>query len=251
MGLKEDFENDFSTYLTVDGYSTNEPIAPGTVMGCTNHTMYTSEMYIMKHKLGIDSQLDRDKWEQLIDNCMLVPGLSLRFPKFMDLDSPDNIYGILAASKVLNKPQVAYSMLQYGMSNYGFYNVFNPNHIKNQDGSINWGALQWRQIQEIFAMHCASGNYKIWKFWLWPLEIYAGLVIATSCIGVETSNTDARRLSWLLIQAVKEDSLFCRLMSKIWYKRLYKDYGPTGMKAVAGIYYKPEINNPYAKYWID
>lgn len=246
MGFKEDFAN----YFNINGYVSNAPVSPGTSGGCDNSTMYTSEMYIMMHKLGLDLQSDRDKWEQLTNACMLSPGITIRFPGDNSIDAPDNIYGILAASKVLDKPEVAQSILKYGLSNFGFYNTTNPNHIKNADGTWNWPSLQWRQFQEIFAMYTASGNYKWYKFWLWPIMIYTGFVIATSCINTATSDTDSRRLAWLLIQATQEDSWFCRMMAKIWFKRLYSDYGAAGMKAVAAIYYLPQNNNPYAKYWV-
>jgi hypothetical protein len=247
MGFKEDF----ASYLTIDGYASPEQIEPGTIRSCDNETMYTSEMYIAMQKNGLAVQADLDKWEQLMDKSMIVPGLTVRAPGDTAIDAPDNIYGILAASKILNKPQVAYSILQYGFYNLGFFNTSNPNHIKNSDGSWNWPSMQWRQLQMAFASYTASGMYKFWKFWLWPIMIYTGLAIAVSCVNTNTSDTDSRRLCWLLIQATQEDSWFCRMMAKIWFNRLYKDYGPTGMKAVASIYYNPKPANAFSTWWIN
>jgi disulfide oxidoreductase YuzD len=81
-----------------------------------------------------------------------------------------------------------------------------------------------------------------------PLMLYTSIVIATSCVNAPASNTDARRLSWLLIQSVKTKSWFCRLVSKLWYNRLYKVF-PNGMKDVAKEYYRD--NHPFQRYWID
>jgi hypothetical protein len=168
------------------------------------------------------------------------------------VDAPDNLYAILAASKVLNKPEIALSFYIYGLKNFGFYNTSNPDHVRNKDGSLDWSFFQWRQFQMIFAALCASGIHKWWKIWHLPLALYTALVITVSCIGAQLDDYDARRLSWALIQATKEDSFLCRLASKIWYRRLHKDY-PNGMRDIASGYYNPHglTENPFAKYWIE
>lgn len=249
MSLRDEIKS----YTDSNGYINPYPVAPTAGRSCDNACMFSSEYYIMLEKLKQDNHMDADEWEILIDKSSIMPGLTVRYPGSTDLDAPDNIYGILAASKVLNKPQVAASILAYGVSNFGFFNTSNPGHIKNKDGSWNWPAFQWRQPQQIFAAACASNTYKWWKFWYYPVELVTALIIATSCYNTPNFDTDARRLSWLLVQTVKDSSWLCSLASKIWYKRLYKDYGSAGMAAVAGIYYQPQGpgNNPFSKYWVD
>lgn len=245
MALRDEMK----PYLDKNGYANPYPVVPGSGRSCDNATMFSSEYYIMLFKRQEDRIYDDEEWEILINKASIVPGLTVRYPGDATPDAPDNLYAILAASKVLKSPRVAEDFLKYGKSNFGFYNPSNPGHIKNKDGSLDWSTFQWRQIQLIFAALCASNNQSWWKIWQLPLAIYTALVIAFSCVGVDKQETDPRRLSWLLIQAT-ESSFLCRLAAKIWYNRLNKDY-PNGMPDVAAIYYQPPglSSNPYAKYW--
>jgi len=249
MALRDEIK----AYTDSNGYINPNPVAPDAGRSSDNSTMFTSEYYIMLEKLLQSNSSDHNQWKALIDKSSIMPGLTVRYPSDTALDAPDNIYAILAASKILNQPGIALSILNYGISNLGFFNTTNPNHIRNTDCSWNWSALQWRQPQQLFAAACASNTYKWWKIWYKPIEIITALVIATSCMNSPTSDADPRRLSWLLIQATKDSSWLCSLASKIWYKRLYKDYGSDGMRAVAAVYYSPKGlgNNPFSKYWVD
>lgn len=245
MSLK----TEIGPYLDKNGYVNPYPVDRTQGRQCDNATMYSSEYHIILAKRQEDSYRDADEWLILIDKASIVPGLTVRYPGDTTTDAPDNLYGILAASKVLKQPRVAEDFLAYGYRNFGFYNPSNPEHIKNKDGSIDWSMFQWRQLQLVFAAICASGRHSWWKIWNLPLAIYTALVIGISCIDEPYDNSDPRRLAWLLIQAT-EDSFLCRLASKIWYKRLYKIY-PKGMNEVAGVYYQPSgLNaNPFSKYW--
>lgn len=240
-------EKDIIPYVDGEGYVAPNPVIPGQLRGSDNQTMFTSEYYILltMNEGGLLSS-DKNGWETLIRICMPKPGLTVRSPGDKNIDAPDNFYGVLAASKLLNRENVAQDMLTYGIRHLGFYDPTGTPGIKS-------GAFQWRQPQLLFAMLCAANVYKWWKFWLWPLMLYTALVITTSCWRVPTSNSDARRLPWLLIQTVKWDSVLCRWASSIWYKRLYKDYGPTGMKAVRSIYYKGDgiHPHPFVTYSVD
>jgi hypothetical protein len=70
-----------------------------------------------------------------------------------------------------------------------------------------------------------------------------------SCIDTATDNTDARRLAWHLGNNVSKVSLLNWIAYKIWLTRLKKAY-PNEMNGVAAIYYQPQGNNPYAKWWV-
>jgi hypothetical protein len=243
------FRDEIKSYTDINGYINPYPVDTKRGRQCDNATMFSSEAAILLVKRLEDNFNDENEWEILINKSSIQPGLTVRYPKDNTTDAPDNLYGILAASKVLDKPNVALDILNYGKSNFGFYNPSNPNHIKNIDGSINWSNFQWRQPQLLFAMLCSSNTYKWYKFYYWFLDLYTALTIIISCFNTEISDTDSRRLCWLLIQSTQNDSLFCKLASKIWFKRLYKDY-LRGMNDVANVYYKPTGNNPFGKYWV-
>lgn len=236
MGLREEIV----PYTDGNGYVAPNLVTPGTMRGSDNGTMFSSECAIILHKNGESNNADETKWEQLIYACMQKPGLTVRAPGDKAIDAPDNLYAILAAATVLDKPYVAQDILRYGREHWGFYD---PTDIPGLKG----GAFQWRQPQLLFAMLCASNANRLHHL---PLAVYTALVIATSCWRTQIGDTDSRRLSWLLIQSVKESSWLCYIASKIWYSRLYKDYGsPNAMKKVAGIYYKD--SHPFMRYFID
>lgn len=229
-------ETDIIPYVDGNNLVAPNPVVPGTIRASDNGTCFSSEYFILMEMNYPDpdmSYLRAKGWEALIRTCMQVPGLTVRAPGDRAIDAPDNVYAILAASKVLSRPAVAQDILSYGKKHLGFYD---PTGVPG----VKLGAFLWRQPQIVFAMYCAANLYKPWKFWLWPLAVYTALVIGVSCWRVPVDHTDERRLSWLLIQTTKE-SLLCRLASKLWYNRLHRDYSD-GMRTVRGIYYK---GNPH------
>jgi hypothetical protein len=234
--------DEIADYIDGNGLVAPNLVQPGTIRGSDNGTMFSSEYYVMLSQRNELSELDADNWEILIRSCMKEPGLTVRSPGDLEIDAPDNIVAILGASKVLNKPSVAQDMLTYGLKNKGFYEP-------NPKEKINWASFQFRQLQLLFAMYCASNNYKWYKFWLWPLMFYTTLVILVSCINTPVNDTDSRRLCWSLIHAVSKDSFLCRMASKIWWNRLRNDYGDEGYRAVCLIYYQD--NHPFRRYAVN
>lgn len=245
MSLRQEI----NSYTDVNGYISPYPVHPSAGRSSDNATMFTSEYYILLAKRYEDVPSDADRWNLLIANSSLVPGLTVRYPGDTSTDAPDNLYAILAAAKVLRVPRVAQAFLDYGKANYGWYNPSNPHHIRNKDGTLDWSNFQWRQPQLVFAALCAANNYHWLKFWHLPLALYTAIVIATSCIDTPVDDADSRRLAWLLVQST-QDSLLCSLASKLWYDRLLRDYGSPGMREVAKVYYWPHSGNPFAKYWV-
>lgn len=223
-------------YLDSNGYVNPYKTDP-TVIGrqCDNSTMFTSEFFILLAKNKELSEDDKTRWKNLIITSMASPGLTERYPgASTEIDSPDNLIGILAASRVLNMPEVAASIYDYGKKHWGMY---------NPTGKWNWSAFMWRQPQLIYAMLLASKRARWWHL---PLELYTAAVIALSARNKKITDADPRRLSWLLIQAT-QDSWLCRMAAKIWTKRLMRDYGPSGMKWVAAVYYPS--NHPFVTYY--
>jgi hypothetical protein len=246
MGIREDFAN----YINKDGYSNPFPVSPDAGRSCDNSTLYTSEMYIIFEKQRIATEEDKNKWEQLISDSMQLPGLLARYPgAFSELDSPDNMIGVLAASQVLKKPKLAKQILFYGLKHFGNFNNPDP-------GQFTFTSMLWRQPQLIAAS--VASSFPSWKNPLhylarlaaFPLFLIAAFVIFISCINADKSDSNSRLLGWLLIQSVVPVSLMCKFASLFWFHRLDSVYGKAEMGAVAGIYFQPQGNNPYQKYWV-
>lgn len=274
--------DEFKDYIDALGYLNPHPINPNTIHNCDNSLMFTSEYYMILKNRGELTPRDATNWKILVETSMPQPGLLARYPGDTGQDGPDNMVAVLGAAASLNKPDIARQILDYGLKHFGFFNNENPRSFKGKNGKINWEAFLWRQFQLAFAAASASGWYNnaviplaillgLFIFPLMPsllnglilalvlsvytpqllflpLELFTALVIATSCWRVPTSDTDARRLAWSLIQAT-QNSFLCKLAARIWTARLYKDY-PEGMNSVAEMYYQPLGSNPYAKYWV-
>ena len=162
------------------------------------------------------------------------------------LESVDDYYGVLDGCKTLKVTSIPRTFLKALFRNLGFMN--------NVDRTKIWSAFLPRQPQLIAAMISTSFpsllNTIHWLIRLlaFPLYLWTSIVIFISCIGVSTNDTDDRRLAWHLIQTVTPVSMLCKLASSVWFYRLYSNYGATGMRAVAKIYYQQ--NHPFAKYWV-
>lgn len=242
-------KDDIVLYKDINGFISPHIVDAQYIRQSDNSCMFTSEYYIMLQKMGELTEADKKQWEFLIRSSMrYYQGLLVRYPGDETIDVPDNFYAVLAASKLLDVPEVSDDILRYGLSHFGFYNGENPGSVKGQDGKIKWPAFQFRQLQMLFAMLVASKHYKWWKFYMWPLELYTALVIATSCYKTDVNDTDARRLAWLLVQTVKDTSLLCKWASVLWFKRLHKDYGEEPMREVAYKYF--QIMHPFTRYYV-
>jgi hypothetical protein len=178
---------------------------------------------------------------------MLQPGLTIRAPQDHSTDSPDNTLAIFNASHNLNKPNIASQVLSYGYSHFGWFNPSNPGSIRKADGTIDWGTFLWRQPQLIVAAAAAANRLSIFHL---PIVMYTAMaILVTGLKNYDLSLTDDRRLCWHLIQATKNKSFLCRMASKVWYWKLYKDYGKdVGMRGVASRYY--QAGHPFIKYWV-
>lgn len=240
---------DFDSYWDVNGLLAPNPCDPSTV-GSDNGPMFTSEYLIMAKRHGVDL-VDVADPILVIKRC-IVDGVLNREPGYSGQTGPDDYLGVLALVKEYELAPWARSFLWSMIKYYGFLNNENP-------GEQTKEAFLVRQLQLPCAMISAAfpslTNPLHWliRVSAFPLYVYTALVILVSCYKEPIDSTDPRRLSWLLIQTTKSVSLLCYLASIIWYRRLYRDYGPEGMRAVAAIYYSPKglNNNPYSKYWVN
>lgn len=219
----------------IDGNGLVAPNLTGNaVRGSDNGVMYTAEYLIMLKYLRCPLPYITIS---CVDECFdEAKGILSRAPGDKGQEGPDDYYAFCALLSVMRWYGFGKTMLYHGFKHFGFFD----------NGNGGGSAFLWRQLQMIAAMASAAGLG--WVPLFWPFYLFAALVIATSCIGVPTSQADPRRLSWHLIQATWRSPL-TRLASKIWYRRLYRDYGPDGMKAVAKVYYRD--NHPFQRYWVD
>lgn len=231
----------------IDGNGLVCPNIPGASQrGSDNGPMFTSELMAMYEMSGQLTDSDIAYFHDHILPC-LTDGLLCRAPGATDQEGPDDYYGVLNACKKLGITDIPRKILWASIKYLGFLN-------NGQPGKKTWQSFLVRQVQMVGAMVVASFP-SLWNplHWLarlaaFPAILVAAVSIAVSCIGVQPGDTDSRRLSWHLVQTMRDRSALCWLASLIWYKRLEKDYGQDGMKAVATIYYRD--NHPFQRYWI-
>lgn len=234
-------------YTDGNGLVSPKPCSPMLRSASDNGVMYTSELIIM---LVYDNQKIPALPSIALSSC-ISDGLLYRHPVAQggQQEGPDDYYGLIAALKVSKSPYTAARILGGVIKYRGFLNNVNP-------GVKTWDSFLIRQPQLLCAMITAAfpsmvnPMHYLVRLFFFPLYVYTALIIATSCLFAPKTDTDARRLSWLLVQTVKNTSILCKLASLIWYRRLYKHF-PGGMKDVAAIYYQPPGQHPFAKYWID
>lgn len=245
MNFKEQI---YSSYMDADGLVT--PDAFDKSWGCysQNGTMFTSEFHIMLHEMGLSTEEDKDKFEETIRRCMPTPGLLQRGPVCYSQEGPDNILAVTAACAVLDRPQLARDVLAYGLKSYGWFNTENIGSIYNKDTKkIFWKSFLWRQPQLLLTCLIGAKKLNILHF---PLVMVAALLIFYAGLrNFKKTDSDSRRLTWLLVKAAGPVSILCALASIVWYWKLNKDYEGRGMKAAGVGYY--QAGHPFLEHWVD
>lgn len=206
-------------------------VTPNYRGGSNNGVMYTGEFIVILNRLGELTDEERHYWRLAMTNCEISPGLIKRSPtNDRDNEGPDDYHGYLAAAKHCD-PQRAKNFLAHGYRHFGFY---------DSNGRLEIKDFMWRFPQLIVQARMAAGLrcFTSRLFFILPL-MYHYLK------AVPTSDTDARRLGWLLIQTWDGKGFFSKLAVRLWGDKLLKDY-PNGMRDVAGIYY--ERGHPFAAF---
>lgn len=224
-------------------------VSPGTLKASDNGPMYTAEYYVMLKKLDQIFTEDVLDFQSRIGNCINPQGMLNRTPIGQDdgQEGPDDYLGVLNGCVQFGNTDIPRRFLKAVFKYQGALNNESP-------GTWTIQSFLIRQPQLLAAIVAAS--FPSWKNPLHilirilsiPFFIYAAGCIAVAGLGDDHNDTDSRRLSWHLMQIMKPVSLLGWIASTIWLRRLYKDYGPTGMQAVASIYYQP--GHPFAKYWV-
>lgn len=203
----------------IDANGLVAPNIPGrTGRGSDNGPLFTSQLYLL---LLLRNELepgDREHYAHLINRC--IDTELRRAPGLIEPDEIDDYTGVFAARNRLGL----------------------VDKIK-----LNLPFRLWRMPQVLFL--------RVATYWKWynPIHVltmlYAAGTIVISCRNSPLTDTDARILAWLLIQGTSPYSLLCRLAAKVWYRRLYKDYGDEPMQKVAAVYFWRD-NHPFPKYWV-
>jgi hypothetical protein len=164
------------------------------------------------------------------------------------LEQVDDYYGVTNGCMEMGNTGIPRGFLKCLFKYFGDFNNVSP-------GSFNWTAYTARQLQLVAAMTSAAFpsmtnplHYLVRLAFL-PCYIVSAVVLLTSCIDTATGDTDSRRLAWHLGNNVSKVSLLNKLAYHVWLNRLKSDY-PNEMQDVASIYYQPNGNNPYQKWWI-
>lgn len=237
-------QDDFKPYW--DGNGLLSPWPNLGKQGSDNGVMYTSEYIVM---LAKTDQLDKALIMLLnVQDCLQPNGMLQRvpYPLPSSQEGPDDYYALLNACYHTNNTDIPRRILHAVLEYYGFLNNNNP-------GKKTLSSFLIRQPQLLAAIVSASFpkwniTHTLIRSMILPAYVITAIVIATSCTLASPTDTDARRLAWHLIQVTTPTSILCKLASKLWYKRLYKQF-PNGMKDIATMYYHPS-NNPWTKWWI-
>lgn len=245
-----DIRVDFYSYFDQNGLLAPGPVSPDTLSASDNGCSFLSEYTIMLSKHGLLTDEDRAYFESHINRCIDQNMLN-RVPVGQNdhQEGPDDYVAVLNACRELEITNIPRTLLWGMIKHFGFMNNDKP-------GTLTQESFLARQPQIIAAMVNASFP-SMWNPFHYLLRHFAfffyfvaAVSIFVSCINAPTSDTDARRLAWHLQNNLKKNSLMCWIASYFWMKRLAKDYPETLMAGVARIYYQPQGDNPYAKYWV-
>ena len=238
-------------YTDDNGLISPNPVNPaGTGASSDNGPLYTSEYYILLSKLGQLQPIDSIHFNILIGQCITSKGMLCRVPvgQTSRLEQADDYYGVLNGCLELKNAGIARTLLWSTIKHLGYLN--------NVSGPFTWSAFLLRQPQLLACMVSAAFPslfnplHYLMRLLAFPFYLIAAIVITTSCMFTPPSNSDARLLSWHLVQTTKTTSILCKLASLLWYKRLHKDY-TNGMKGVATIYFLPHGVHPFSQCWVD
>ena len=243
---------DIIPYMDDDGFVSPSPVAPGSLYTSGNGVMYTSEFIIMASKLGIleDDVYAKHHFVDTIEQCIDKNGLLNRFPLVHEggQEGPDDYYGLMNACMELKVTHIPRNVLKAIFMYKGALNNVNPGKWTAQSFLIRQPQLLTCIISAAFPSLINPLHILIRLLCL-PLYLVSALIIATNSLFIDQKEVDTRRLGWHVMNTLKHVSLSAKLASFIWLRRLYKDYGPKGMRAVATRYYSE--NHPFTTYWVD
>lgn len=243
MGIKQDF----APYRDGNGLMAPNPTTGQ--RGSDNGPMFTSEYVIMLKRNNCLDSNDIEDYNDRMEACLNLDDMLCRAPgAYTEQEGPDDYYGVMNGCHEMGNTGVPRKILWSLIKHFGFLN-------NEELGKLDGKSFMLRQPQMVYAMMCAAFP-SLWnpihhavRLLALPLSLVSALVLATSCVFADKSDTDARRLAWHLGNNVSQVSLLNWLAWKVWLARLGRDY-PGEMKDVAAMYYQPNGLNPYSKWWV-
>jgi hypothetical protein len=221
-------QSDIQPYINKDGFVGGSPCA-GLGRVCDNHFLFTVEYLIqLLQQKEIILITPGTPPSGILSKCV-KQGVLTRYPDDTSVDdSMDNWIAYAAVAT----PAEARKTLWHLITHFGFANV---------SGKFTKNAFIARFPTLMSALYQATNLPAL------P-PILTAVAIATSNRNEPLQNTSDRKLTYLLIHAMRR-SLLCRLAARIWYSRLRKLYGDEGMRVVYSIYFGPQ--HPLSKYAVN
>jgi hypothetical protein len=204
-----------------------------------NGLLYLAEYIVIQYLSKELSNDDYDHFTAALIACEKEPGRLDRGVS-PDQEGPDDYLGVLVAAYITVCPDVAEDIIDYGWKHFGFFNNEQPGTFTHKDGRFNWSAFLARRLELVCLAYWVAQKRPIL-----PLVIYTALYIFFNSRNTDLMDASPRFIGWMLIQVAKQKSWLCKLATKIWERRLMKDY-KAGMKTVSAVYFGAE--HPFTKY---
>ena len=206
-----------------------------------------------------DLKKEFERINSVIKSLEVKPGLSVRYPNDKEYDSMDNNSALLVYSSLFDNGRYANDMRNHGK------NIICVGYDEIQDLNIN---KKFYKIAKVFGLGsiknywnnntpnlfcffgwygrspgfmglidiCATGHTTLFRH----ISLLIGQFLGSNS---DPQNTDARTMSYLIWQVLKDKSKFHNWLYKIWLKKLIIHY-PNGLKDVYNIYYNRNGDNP-------
>jgi len=265
---------DFKKYR--DQYGLNQiESKDGVGVTTQNGTLFTAQYIICLYNALKEKSMHEDatplieeieRVKRVFVSCEVEPGMSIRYPNDKEFDSMDNNSALLVFSAMfdggryardmryigLNVNCVGYDTTQLAEQNKKFYPLAkilgcgSPKNYWNNNTENLFCFFGWYGRSPGFMGLidiCATGKTT-------PFRHLALLVGQFLGCNDDPQNTDARTMSYIIWQLLKNKSIVHKFLYKVWLNILLKYY-PNGMKDVYEIYYNrfgTNPNHPLVKY---
>jgi hypothetical protein len=193
------------------------------------------------------------------------PGLSIRFPGSREFDSMDNNLALLVFSALYGNREYAIRMRNHGLTVKcqgvdPTQDAARSNKFFNLARLLNWGRKPQNYWNNNFPeLFCFFGWYGRSPGFMGLIDIAATgntslfrkvSLLVGQFVGAfnKRSDTDARKLPYVVWHLLKDRGLVWRLAYKLWLKLLRRVY-PEGMKEVYSVYFRP--THPIVKHTRD
>lgn len=199
---------------------------------CDNGALFTVEYYLClkRHKQILPN--DIDDFQNLLNQLMIQPGMTLRQPGYIAIDSPDNLIAFAIATKVFGC-DFAHRILSYGKTTF-------PRYVLNPVNPGKFEAQAWfgRQPGLIGFLKYCSGK------WVNPFEwlcLYAGIIITTRKPKEDTSD---KMLTQLIVEQLP-NTFIANKIKEYWFNYVKNTYG--NLNNLVCIFFPGD--NPFGRWW--